>query len=247
MQEQSNRKCRTLHVSGLKEREDGVGHVNVGGDRLGGDAGHAEEPDTLLVSIIGHQWERVDTCVDLLRLFGCEDDPDGDRSSGQPKLFGKRLGDERHVAAVIVEQGGLLATYLHLLQVEENRSISTGVLTMLTRVDNRSDGERVDVGMLDSTEISVVMSSALGSISLGGSTRGSLGLALTLLMHPGETLGAILPLSQIVGLGVLVHSPPLWTIREPGAGIWLIVELKSVEIIAETTPTVFLLPPFECF
>ena len=100
--------------------------------------------------------------------------------------------------------------------------------------------------MFDSTEISVMMSGALGSISLGGSTRGSLGLTLTLLMHPRETLDTILPLSQVIGLGILVHSPPLWTIREPGAGIWLIVELKCVEVIAETTPTILLLPPFEC-
>ena len=57
-------------------------------------------------------------------------------------------------------------------------------MTMLTGVDNGRDGDSVDVGVSDSTEVSMMSPTTRGSVRLGAFTRVLLGLAVTLLVHP---------------------------------------------------------------
>ena len=58
-------------------------------------------------------------------------------------------------------------------------------MTTVAGVDNRRDGDGVDIGVSDSTEVSMMSPTTRGSVRLGAFTRVLLGLTVTLLVHPG--------------------------------------------------------------
>ena len=76
--EQAHWQCGSLDIPGLKEGEDSVSNINIGGDWLCRDAGNSQELDPLLDPVIGDQGQRVDPCLDFFRFLGCQRDPDGD-------------------------------------------------------------------------------------------------------------------------------------------------------------------------
>ena len=241
-----DRKRGTINISRLKEWEEGVGSLNIGGFWPRRDAGNTEQLDLLGDTVIADQLQGVELRVHLLGLLGSEDNPDLDLDTLEVELLGEVKGDEADIAPVVHEQRGLVTSYLDLLEMKESNLRLGWVMALVLAGSNSSEGEVVDVGMTNSTEISMVRSTTnLASLGVLVPTSLGAGLAIGFVVLPTETQGAVATLLEILSLLILGQRFPLRTLRQPGADILLLLELKVVVVITARTATILRLHPLQ--
>ena len=183
-----DRKHGTINISRLKEWEEGVGSLNIGGFWPRRDAGNPEQLDLLGDTVIADQLQGVELRVHLLGLLGSEDNPDLDLDTLEVELLGEVKGDEADIAPVVHEQRGLVTSYLDLLEMKESDLGLSGVMALVLAGSNSSERYVVDIGMTNSTEVGMMRSSTnLASFGILVPTSLGTGLAIGLVMLPTET------------------------------------------------------------